>query len=365
MDTAVTFNSDWHYVPTSSKGYVGLVDPSFSNELAFLWDKSQTHDFMWKPRADNAGTYSLFIGANGGSYGTINADSFSYRFVLKEAASPSNGDTQPMLDYAITNPPSITSGGEESQAADTTAPTVTITSPTNTSYENGSISLEFSASEAVEWCGYSLNGEADVTIPNCSNTTLSSLATNSYTLMVKARDYAGNTGSSSVNFTVIGDITPPTVSISAPTHTTYSTFSVPLTFTASEPVDLCSYSLNGGSTVTLPGCSNTTITLPANGAYNLTVYARDLSGNTGSASILFGVSVSANSWWDTAWHYRIPVTISTGTYSRKNEPVELDVNFTTLLTALGESGLSLDPNSIRVLEYSCFGQLDRRGGFTV
>ena len=98
---------------------------------------------------------------------------------------------------------------------------------------------------------------------------------------------------------------------------------------------MCSYSLNGGSTVSLPGCSNTNITLPANGAYNLTVYARDLSGNTGSASIIFGVSVTANSWWDAAWNYRIPVTISTGTYSRKNEPVELNVNFTDAFDGIG------------------------------
>ena len=257
----------------------------------------------------------------------------------------------------MANPPTVTARSEEVGSPDTTPPVVTITSPTNTSYEVTTIPLNFSASEAVEWCGYSLNGGVDVTIPNCSNTTLSSLTTNSYTLIVKARDYAGNTGSSSVNFSVIGDITPPTVTISSPTHSTYTSYSVPLSFTASEAVDLCGYSLNGGATVNLPGCNNTTITLPANGAYNLTVTARDLSGNTGSASILFGVSVTTSGWWDSAWHYSIPVTINTGTYSRKNEPVELDVNFTSLWSALGESGLSLDANSIRVVEYSATGDL--------
>ena len=200
--------------------------------------------------------------------------------------------------YAITSPPSVTTGGEEYQASDTTPPTVTISSPINTAYEIPTIPLNFSASEAVEWCGYSLNGGDDVTIPDCSNTTLSSLATDTYTLIVKARDYAGNTGSSSVNFSVIGDITPPTVTISAPTHTTYTSLTVPLNFTASEAVNLCSYSLNGGLAVDLPGCSNTSITLPANGAYNLTVSASDLFGNTGSTSVIFGVSVATSGWWD-------------------------------------------------------------------
>ena len=111
-----------------------------------------------------------------GNYGTINANTFDYRFVLRTATTPSNSDTQSMVDYYITNPPTVTTGGEEYQASDTTQPTVTISSPTNTSYETTTIPLNFSTSEAVEWCGYSLNGGADVTIPNCSNTTLSSLA---------------------------------------------------------------------------------------------------------------------------------------------------------------------------------------------
>ena len=63
------------------------------------------------------------------------------------------------------------------------------------------------------------------------------------------------------------------------------------------------------------------------------------------------VSVSlAQEWWDTNWHFRFPVNISSP-LAVENASVKINVNFTSLLESLGISG-SFDPNSIRVLEGS-------------
>lgn len=59
-------------------------------------------------------------------------------------------------------------------------------------------------------------------------------------------------------------------------------------------------------------------------------------------------------WWDTDWTYRVGLTIGANGFARDDKPVEVDVNFTTLLNGLGDSG-ALDPNSIRVVEINAGG----------
>jgi hypothetical protein len=56
-----------------------------------------------------------------------------------------------------------------------------------------------------------------------------------------------------------------------------------------------------------------------------------------------------DAWWDTAWEYRLPITVAAAGFARQDKPAEAVLNFTTLLAALGQSG-AFDPNSIRVLE---------------
>lgn len=65
-------------------------------------------------------------------------------------------------------------------------------------------------------------------------------------------------------------------------------------------------------------------------------------------------SNSHASWYDSNvagtapdWSYRVPINIPAGTVA--NSTVKVDVNFSTLLTTLGESG-TLDQNSIRIVK---------------
>ena len=55
---------------------------------------------------------------------------------------------------------------------------------------------------------------------------------------------------------------------------------------------------------------------------------------------------AADAWWDTAWPYRIPVTVS------GSGVAQVSLNFTTLFSTLGLNGGLLDLRSIRVVPYT-------------
>ena len=77
------------------------------------------------------------------------------------------------------------------------------------------------------------------------------------------------------------DRTPPSIDVSSPQNKVYNDSSVALAFLVCEPVSWMGYSLNGQDNITVTG--NTTLSGLGNGAYNLTVYATDLAGNTGAS----------------------------------------------------------------------------------
>ena len=92
---------------------------------------------------------------------------------------------------------------------DTTPPTILVLSPENeTFYPKNNITLTFTVDEPTDWMGYSLDGQANVTITG--NTTLTSLLDGSHYVVVYANDTVGNMGTSNmVYFTV--DTTPPNI----------------------------------------------------------------------------------------------------------------------------------------------------------
>ena len=90
---------------------------------------------------------------------------------------------------------------------DITPPIISIVSPENKTYTVNHVSLNFTVSETTSWIGYSLDGQAIVTI--AGNTTLSGLPGGSHSLVVYARDTAGYTGASETNYFSIAQKTEP------------------------------------------------------------------------------------------------------------------------------------------------------------
>jgi hypothetical protein len=167
---------------------------------------------------------------------------------------------------------------------DTQPPNISLLSPQNRIYNTTDISLTLTANERIRWFGYSVDGQANVTISG--NHTLG-LDDGMHNIVVYARDLAGNIGASStVYFTK--DTVAPTISILSPQNTTYYVTEVPLTFVISETTSCISYSLDGQDNVIITG--NMTLTGLPHGSHTLTVYATDEAGNNEISETIYFIT---------------------------------------------------------------------------
>jgi len=135
--------------------------------------------------------------------------------------------------------------------SDTTPPTLTIISPTNTTYTNPNITLQVTSNEAMsQWWYKLINGANTTFIPN--TTFIASEGFNNLTIY--GNDTAGNIGSKQVNFTL--DTTPPSITISSPTSGTRYLIgtNVDLNWTiVNETPDWAKYELDGAANASLMG----------------------------------------------------------------------------------------------------------------
>ena len=97
---------------------------------------------------------------------------------------------------------------------DTTPPNITIQSPLNQSYNTTSVWFNITLNEPGSWCGYSLDGRANVTMTNSSgnwNNLNSSMTQSSHNVTFWCNDTAGNMNKSATVYFVV-DTTAPTYS---------------------------------------------------------------------------------------------------------------------------------------------------------
>ncbi|HXX87656.1 MAG TPA: undecaprenyl-diphosphate phosphatase, partial [Candidatus Acidoferrum sp.] len=83
-------------------------------------------------------------------------------------------------------------------------PQVSILSPTNTTYTLSQIDLTFEVNEPISWAGYSLSGQANITI--VGNSTLTNLAQGSHSIVVYVNDTAGYVASSQTVYFMVGQV---------------------------------------------------------------------------------------------------------------------------------------------------------------
>jgi len=177
---------------------------------------------------------------------------------------------------------------------DVTSPTITITSPLNTTYNTQTIELNIMTNENITNANYTLDG-GSVTALTGSGTfwtkTITSVSDGLHTIIVYAKDGSNNNANSTINFSVdtaVLDTTPPVLTVRSPTNNTYyDTGSILFNITANEDLVWAGYSLNGSTLQSLDNTSariwNKSLTLN-DGVYNITFYANDSAGNQGNTS---------------------------------------------------------------------------------
>ena len=185
--------------------------------------------------------------------------------------------------------------------AETTPPTVTISSPTSSptyTATGSSLTLQGTASDnvgvsQVTWVN-SRGGSGTATGTSSWTASAIALQLGSNVLAVTARDAAGNTKTASLTVT-LSDTTSPTVAVTAPAAGTTVTSTVVVSGSATDNVGVAGvqFKLDGanlGAEVTTPPYAvtwNTTTT--ADGAHVLTAVARDAAGNMATSA---GVAVT-------------------------------------------------------------------------
>lgn len=108
--------------------------------------------------------------------------------------SPEVGGSVKQMGYDETGKLVMTMELLEYSYAAAVPPDILILSPENKTYTASSVSLGFTVDEATSWIGYSLDGQANVTITG--NTTLSGLSDKAHSLIVYAKDTDENIGAS-------------------------------------------------------------------------------------------------------------------------------------------------------------------------
>jgi hypothetical protein len=231
--------------------------------------------------------------------------SASYVIVGSRLTNP--GDYQ-CIFYAQDTAGNSNSTSVSFNVNDITAPTITVTSPTNEgTYNQLSVPLSLVTSEAASSAWYSLDGAANVTMGNTSSTswnyTLTGLTSvHTYSVIFYANDSSGNLGiSSSVSFTIntgLTDTIPPVLTLTIANASYKTSDNLQFNVSSNENLNWSGYKLNSGDLVSLTNISailwNGTLSGLGNESTNiLLIYGNDSVNNQGNSTITFYVDTVA------------------------------------------------------------------------
>ncbi len=182
---------------------------------------------------------------------------------------------------------------------DTTAPTVTITSPTNGAITNfGSMTVSWTGSDATSGINHyevSIDSGSWLNVGTSTTHDFTDLSDASHTVDVKTVDNAGNEATESVTFTV--DTTAPIVSISSPSNNQILTSSdVTVLWTGSDTttgIDHYEVRIDSGSWVDVGMNTTQDFAGLPDGSHTVDVKAIDNAANEATASVTFSVDTVA------------------------------------------------------------------------
>ena len=178
-----------------------------------------------------------------------------------------------------------------------TIPTVTVDSPTNTTYPTSSVWFNVTLDNTGDWCGYSLNGNSNVTMDGSGTSFYKENASmiEDYHNVTFSCNSTGGDMNSSVPYTYFTVDFPPIIIIESPTNTSYGTSSIWFNVTLNEVGDWCGYSLDGSDNTTMSNTSgnwNNLNSTMSEGSHEAVFYCNDSVGNMNNTNIIFTVDLS-------------------------------------------------------------------------
>jgi hypothetical protein len=184
-----------------------------------------------------------------------------------------------------------------------TKPEISISSPSNMSFNTNSLPLNFTVghinplSTEASAC-YSLDGKDNITLSSGKESSIEKIATpynleignlsdGSHNLTVYSEitywHYGLTSASSAVQFTI--DTSPPTISGLSIVNKTYNQQTIPLSFNIDENAPWTAYNIDNQGNETIQG--NTTLTGLSDGSHSIVIYANDTLGNMAKSDTVF------------------------------------------------------------------------------
>lgn len=305
---------------TADNPYVLTVSATTSSDTLASWSNTGNNIDLSAPGVN------ILTTLNGGGYGLWSGTSFSAPIVAGVAAlvlstNPSLTPTQ-VQDILKQSANDLGAAGWDTSygwgrvnaanavamaqtpppppppVTDTTPPTVSITSPSDSSTVSGTVSIATTASDNVGVASVSLKvdgslfGTATAT-PYTFSWNTTTMSNGTHTLTVTASDAAGNTASASVTVTVYnaGDTTPPVVNITSPTNGSTASGNVSIQVNVADNigvvrVDLYVDGVLIANSTTAPFTTKWNARRAASGAHTLQCKAYDAAGNVGTSAIV-------------------------------------------------------------------------------
>jgi len=247
--------------------------------------------------SDNVGVIGVQFQLDGVSLGA--EDTAAPYSISWDTATASNG-SHTLTAVARDAAGNRTTSGPDTVTVfnDTTAPTVTISSPVAGATVAGTITVSASASDNVGVVGvqFQLDGASlgteDTAAPYSIAWDTTSVANGSHTLTARARDAAGNLATSTaVVVTVSNDTTPPTVAITSPSDGMTVSGAITVTASATDAggVTLVQFLVDGvelGRDTAAPYEAAFDTRAVPNGTHTLQARAQDTAGNIGSSAVV-------------------------------------------------------------------------------
>ncbi len=276
-----------------------VLAPSVPTALGATAVSQSQINLSWTASTDNVGVTGYQVYRDGVAVGTTTGTTYQDKNL---AAGSTHTYTVQAYDAAGNQSVNSAPASATTQVPDTTAPTVTVTAPTDGATVSGTASLAATASDdtAVANVTFTVDGvqqgNPDTSSPYGVSLDTTTLVNGTHTIRATATDTAGNSAYSQVTVTVDNqappvDTTPPTVSLSAPSDGATVSNTVTVTADATDNVGVIGVKFYAGSTqvgsedTTSPYGVSWDTTSVANGAVQLTAVARDAAGNTTTSAV--------------------------------------------------------------------------------
>jgi hypothetical protein len=266
---------------------LGMGATGFATTVQLQWDPNT--------EADLAGYKVYYADDSSPLAASVPLDVHNQTSATISGLNPDNS-----YQFAVT---AYNTAGQESSfsnvvhVSEMSPPAVAIVSPGNSVSVSGTVSISVNASDnvGVVKVEYYVNGElkyADTSYPYLFSWDTSTLAPGAYTLMAKAYDAAGNVSQSATStVTVVNDVTPPNVALTAPANNAAVSGTVTISSTSSDNVGVSRVEYySNGSLLFAGNVSPFSFSWDtrevANGSYTITAKAYDNAGNSKQSSLV-------------------------------------------------------------------------------